>query len=166
MNVFLDPKKLETVNTTNSTPLKNSTSLRIIVFRGENRRGPLWHFHVLRHFVHVCIQKVPSLFPVSLLKGLICIRCVSGVGDAKSPAMSEIWLSPGPFFFQAPRYYTVASSILCMEELAVWRWRKKRTIIVMASWAQCILIVFPEQKLICVYNMKWSRNVREKKSPG
>jgi hypothetical protein len=98
MDVFLDPKKLETVNTTNSSPLKNSTSLPIIAFRRDNRRSPLWHFHVLRHFVHVCIQKVSSLFSVSLLKGLICIRCVSGVGDAKSSAMSEIWLSPGPFF--------------------------------------------------------------------
>lgn len=93
-------------------------------------------------------------------KGLICIRRVSGVGDAKSPAIPEIWLSPRPFF--SPPSYPIlyTASTIIMPYMCTWEILVSKgwdTIIVMAPSscrAHWILIVFPEeQKLVYdVYN--------------
>lgn len=179
-------KKLVTVNTTNTFTRRWKITLagcRIITFAGEKEEPSLTFpcitaFRPRPHSKDAFLSLVLSFSHIShhfilFLKGLICIRRVSGVGDAKSPAMPEIWLSPGPFFFlfQALQYYTAATAGVCVcvlytriyeEELARTR-RKGGTIIVMASWAHWILIVFPEQKPACMYIIRNGRGMKKKK---
>jgi hypothetical protein len=147
--------------------VKNNGSWRIITFEGEKEYILLFDISMYYGISSTSAFKSRRLFfPYLsfLLKGLICIRRVSGVGDAKSPAMPEIWLSPGPFFKLSDIIQQALSYIYMyreVEELAR-KGRRGGTIIVMASWAHWILIVFPEQKLMYVYNKKRPRDVEKK----
>lgn len=115
-NVFFDRKKLVTVNTPRIELGWKIVlySLRIITFGGENIVGALFdismYYGILSTFaLKRCLLFLPHLF----LKGLFVFVACPVLATRKAPRCQR-FDCPRDLFFQALRYYTAASSILCV----------------------------------------------------
>jgi len=172
---FLTPEKLVTVNITNTfTLVKNNGSWRIITFEGEKEYILLFDISMYYGISSTSAFKRCRLFfsriSHSFLKGLFVFVACPVLATRKAPRCQR-FDCPQDLFFKLSNIIQQALSYIHIyiyregEELAR-KWRRGGTIIVMASWAHWILIVFPEQKLVYVYNTKRPKGCRKKNLQG